>query len=691
MSLQSVFSVCGMCPARCPIEVEIESGKIRLVHGNRYFPGIRGALCTRGAAGIPFIQDMERPQFPLVRTGARGGGRWRRLPWEEAFSLAAEKINAVRKSHGGKAILWQDTGGAFSDLRRAFVRGLNSPNFFAEESMEGVNRQMAALSLFGFTDDQLVLDLANAKETVLQGRNLFESVNIEQANHLMDGMARGGRLTVIDVRSTVTSGKADRFFMIRPGTDYIFNLSIIHTLISKKLYQSAYADKWISGIENLKRSVAPYTPETAEKETGIKAETIVRFAESLAKAAPSVIWHPGWHTDKYKDSYFVCRTAFIINALLGSIGVKGGVPLVNRPEDAGKKGLNKFADLFSKVTEPRVDSDQDGIFAAGSGRLHKAFQSIETAYPYAIKGLVTYQQDPLSDMPDPVRMKSLMEKLEFCISITSTWSQTAWMSDLILPLSPYLERESIIGQIDGLQPTYLMRNRCAEPRFDTLSDWEIVTGLAKQTGIQSLVFKSVEDIWKYQLTDTTVNLLDFDAKGYVRLTDSPMFGKFNPDYRFATASGKIEVMGNPNQPLSGLDPYKNKQKPSTGVFRLTVGGCGFHSGGGTINNLLLNKQMPINVLWINKDAAGQMGIENGDTVLVSAKDRSGRIGVKVTEYIHPEAVFLVTGFGRSLPVESRSYGRGIAANLFMPGGLDMTDSAGGGVAVQEQFVEIRKI
>ena len=101
--------------------------------------------------------------------------------------------------------------------------------------------------------------------------------------------------------------------------------------------------------------------------------------------------------------------------------------------------------------------------------------------------------------------------------------------------------------------------------------------------------------------------------------------------------------------------------------------------------------MPENLLWMNKEAGVQMGIDDGDTVLVSVKDRSGRIRVKLTEFIHPEAIFMVTGFGRTLPVESRSYGKGLAANLLMPGGLDVVDSAGGGLAIQEQFVEIRKI
>src|SRR5512136_396268 len=143
MAAKTVYSVCGMCPVRCPIEVDVENGESRFIQGNRQVRSIRGALCTRGAAGIPFVRDDERPQFPMLRKGERGEGRWQRLSWEEALSHAADKLSEVRSTHGGRSILWSDTGGPFSDLRQAFVRGLGSPNYFCEESVYGVNRQHA--------------------------------------------------------------------------------------------------------------------------------------------------------------------------------------------------------------------------------------------------------------------------------------------------------------------------------------------------------------------------------------------------------------------------------------------------------------------------------------------------------------------------------------------------------------------
>jgi len=51
---------------------------------------------------------------------------------------------------------------------------------------------------------------------------------------------------------------------------------------------------------------------------------------------------------------------------------------------------------------------------------------------------------------------------------------------------------------------------------------------------------------------------------------------------------------------------------------------------------------------------------------------------------------VVHGFGHKLPAASRAFGRGLADNKFMSGGMDRWDPAGGAIAYQEHFVEVAK-
>jgi thiosulfate reductase/polysulfide reductase chain A len=106
---------------------------------------------------------------------------------------------------------------------------------------------------------------------------------------------------------------------------------------------------------------------------------------------------------------------------------------------------------------------------------------------------------------------------------------------------------------------------------------------------------------------------------------------------------------------------------------------------------MLFEQMPENVLWINDKAAEALKIADGEHVTVSRNGYSETIAAKVTPLLHPEAVFVVHGFGHRLPVESRAFGKGLADNRFMQGGLDIWDPAGGGIAMQEHFVKVSKM
>jgi len=694
MNKESVYSVCGMCTVRCPIQVEVERGECAFIRGNPHAAGINGSVCARGSAGIALVNDDERPQYPLVREGERGEGRWRRATWDEALDYVAERLKEIMAGYGGRSILFSDRGGPFRDLHMAFVQGLGSPNYCNHDVSCARNVHHAALSLFGFGRKDVVYDLKNARHVVLQTRNLFEAINVKEVNDLLDSMEKGCRLTVIDIRATVSSTKADRFLMIRPGTDYALNLAVIHVLLNEGLYDAEFTGRWLKDLNTLDRFVRPYTPAWAEQETGIPAGDIAALARELAEARPAVVWHPGWMTARYRDSFYVSRSIYIINALLGSIGAKGGLAVANKPGDVGRKGLKKLVDLFPKSEEKRADGAgwRYPHFDAGPGVLHLAFKAIETEDPYPLKAYIAYRHDPLMAFPDPEALKEVFRKLELLVAVTFSWSDTAWFADVVLPLSPYLERESILACKNGLKPYFFLRQRALEPRFETRADWEIIGGLAERLDLAPLAFKSVEEIWQYQLEGTGVTMDDFAATGMVALTEQPRYRKMD-ELKFKTPSGKIELINDKleGQGVPSLKPYESPRKPPEGQFRITFGRCAMHTQGHTVNNLLLHEQMPENVLWLNRAVGEKMRIADGEVVEVSSQGYSGNIKVKLTEFIQPEAVFMLHGFGHALPAESRALGKGVPDNALMPGGLEVWDHAGGGMAMQEHFVSVRKI
>lgn len=697
MARKDVYSLCGMCTVRCPIMVEVEDGAVRFIQGNPKDAGMRGALCPRGAAGYALTQDSERPQYPMIREGARGEGKWRRVTWDEAFAHVAEKLQAIMAEHGPQSVLWSDRGGPFVDLHQAFMRGVGSPNYCNHDASCARNVQHAALSVSGAGRKDFIYDYKNAKHIVLQTRNILEAINVKEVNGVLDSLDNGGVLSVIDVRANISASKAQNFFMIRPGTDYAFNLAVLNELIFAKLYNAAYVDRHVNNFEALKKFVEPYTPEWAEGETGIAAATLRKFVKQLAQAAPAVIWHPGWMVARYSDSFYVSRTAYLINALLGSIGAKGGLAITNTAKDVGRKGLKKFVDLFEKPAIPRADGAGSVLkhIDAGPGLVHKAYEAMVTGQPYPVKAYIVHRHDPLMAMPDPDAIREAWDNLDFIVATTFTWSDTAWYADVILPMSPYLERDSIIAGGSGLKPMFFYRARAVEPRYDTKADWEIICGLAKALDIEKLAFESLESLHEYQLQDTGVTRADFEKSGQVALCDKPVY-KDMAEFKFKTPSGKLEVINEKweGMGLPSLKPYESPVRPEgDNAFRIAFGRCALHTQGHTVNNSLLSQKMSENTLWLNTARAKALGVNDGDTVRIqggNGKKVEGVIKAYVTDFIHPEAAFMIHGFGHKLPPESRAFNKGVADQEFMIGGLKKEDAAGGGLSLQEHFVRVSK-
>ncbi len=694
---ESISSICGMCTIRCPIRVEVEDGVVKWIEGSPHDPGMAGRLCAKGSAGITMEYDYERPRYPMIRKGERGAGEWQKASWDEALDFIAGKLKTIIDQYGGRAIALSDRGGPFRDIHRSFLRAIGSPNYFNHDCTCAKNVQHAAISLFGSGRKTFNYDYAQCKHLVLYGRNVFESLRVKQANTIMELLDRGGKITYIDVRASGTAMKATRFWMIRPGTDYALNLGIIHTVLRDRLYDAEFVDKWVDGFKDLESFVAPYTPEWAAKETGIPSGEIIKFIHEVAEDRPSVIFHPGWMTARYLDSFYSSRSAYILNALMGAFEAPGGLFFQKGPGDAGGKGLNTLLDTIPKPEDKRVDGCgwKYKHFEAGPGLLHLLYSAILEEDPYPVKAYIVFRHDPLLSLPDPEEQKKALNKLDLLVAIDSNYSETGWYADVLLPSATYLEKSSMLATGKGLRPQFRMRKQVIEPGNDAKPDWEIFKLLAERLGKgEYFKFKDIEEFWEWQLEGTGVTVADLAKKGFVSLTDKPIWWDRMKDLKFKTPTGKIEFVSTllEESGVPSFKEYDRPGKPENGLFRLAFGRSPVHTHGNTMNNPVLHEIMPENNLWINAEKAKELGIENGELVEVLSSDgsNSGTIHANVSEFIHPEVVFMVHGFGRKVPWQTRGYNKGLGDYRFETGLLNVYDPAGGGIALMECLVEVKK-
>ena len=689
---ETKYSICGMCAVRCPVSVQVKDGRPVWIEGNSHDGGMGKSLCGKGGAAFAQREDRQRPTAPLLRRGRRGAGEWREVSWDEAFDFIVNRLQPIIAEHGGRAIMLSDRGGPFADLRQAFLKSLGSPNYMNHDCTCGRNVHHASKSVYGLGRKDFAYDYENSRHIVLFGRNITESLKVKEVKNFLAGIKNGARVTYIDPRASVTAGKASRYWQIRPGADYALLLAIAHCIVDNGYYDHEFVTRYVNGLDEFKRFLTPYTPDWAAGECGIPAAEIEAFCRELNEDRPRVIIHPGWMLARYRDSFHASRMIHILNALLGSIEQPGGLFYPKGAKDAGKSGLKSLASLVPAVNEERADGcgTRYPQWDKGAGMLQTAMEAIDTGEPYPVKAYFVHRHNPFIALPDTREQRRIFDKLDLIVAVDVNFSETAWFADVILPENTFIERDSILRTEKGLKPGFGRRQQCVKPLNNTKAGWEIYLELARRLGKgECFPFKTIEDIWQYQLQDTGLKVADFDAKGFVKLSDKAIW--YDRDQlKFGTESGKIELV-NPKWEAMGvpsLPPYVAPSAPPPGSFRLLFGRTGYQAHGQHQNNPILSELLDVNQLWINPAAASKLGIKNGDLVTVANGDQQGQIKAYVTDRIHPEAVFMLHGFGTDVPVKKRSFGKGLADQIFMQGKLKEWDQAGGGLNLAESFVTV---
>ena len=689
---KEIFSLCFMCSVRCPIRVLVKDDQVKWIEGNPHVTGMEGSLCPKGAAGIALLNDHQRLQSPMIRTGPRGSGQFRKATWDEALDHVAEKLKAIIAAHGPESVAMGERTHLATHVSKTFMKALGSPNHFTHDALCKGSVNTAARSLFGYNDAQIGVDYKNTRHMVLYGRNFFESLEVKGANAFSEAQENGAKLTYIDPRVTVTATKADRYWMIRPGTDLALNYALIHIILKERLFDEAYVNRWSTGLGELRDFVQPFTPKWAETETGIPAAELVDMVREISREKPSVIFHYGYRGASHTNEIYMRRSIFILNALMGSVEAKGGLFFKKGPGLAGGKPARKLTEqTFPEIKAPRFDKAGTPEFPLPDTN-HGVAQMLPGAIlnddPYPIKSLFVFRFEPLMSIPDTHNTRKALDKLDLIVTIDINHSDIAWYSDVILPESIYLERTDCVQQANGLKPQMFLRRQATTPRYDTRPGAMIIKQIAERMDLgQFFPYENMEELVRWQLEGTGFSMEDFDPKGFVAYGDQQIFWDRNDGIPFKTPSGKIEFVSSLLEDVGfkSFPEYEPVAPPPENRFRLTVGRCAQHTHVSTQNNPYLNEIVPENRLWINAESAGRMGIGDGARVKVSSDYGEGTMKAYATDLIHPEAVFMLHGYGHQAQSARRSFEKGVNDSLLMN---NISDMIGGSPALHDTFVRV---
>jgi thiosulfate reductase/polysulfide reductase chain A len=681
---RTVFGICEMCPFNCGIKVTCEEGIVRSVEGNPKEPHSMGKLCARGNSAEQVLYNPNRVKYPLIRTGERGAGGWKRTTWDEALDYVAGKLNEIKGNYGPESIaIIQFPTSMMVPLVTRFQKALGTPNYFTSLGTCKISRVVADITTLGGHILNAV-DFKNAKYIMLFGRNTFETPANSSVQALSAALANGAKLVYLDPRFTVTASKADEWIPIKPGTDLAFALAMMNVIIKEGLYDEEFINNYTYGFDELKGFIGGYTPEWAEGITDVPAEQIERIAIEFATTKPAVA-HPGWHPHGYENETQIRRGILILNALVGNINKPGGIFY---PRGVGLGDIKPPA--YPEITAQRVDGvpDKYPLVPASHGLWQLLPDAIINEEPYPIKALIVYRSNPLQGMPDRNRIIEAFKKLDLLVAIDILPSDTAWDADVILPECTYLERDDPAMVIQGKTPKVALRQKCVEPMYESKHSFWIFKELAQRLGIGNYFDFELDDYINAQLSPLGIDKNYFKDNSIWSSDISPEL-KGLEGVKINTPTGKIELYSKKLE-ANGYDPLPTfvppKEAPS-GMFRLLHGHIAVHTHANpaTFDNAYLNEICSENELWINTDTAMDLGIMDGEYIRVENELSKGRIKAKVTEQIRPDTVFMLHGFGHISPDLTLAYGKGLNDNDFIKAGAD---PIGGVCPMGETFVRI---
>jgi thiosulfate reductase/polysulfide reductase chain A len=675
-----VPTVCGMCEAHCGVLAYTEGQKLLKLEGNFRHSHSLGRICPRGSAGARLLDQVNRIKSPLKRVG----NRFEPIPWEMAFSEIGARLQTLKQRVGAPGLAWLRHPQASDAWDRQFMRAFGSPNIFASTSLGRACRDAACQTTLGGIP---VFDFPNSRYILIFGRNYAESIFTADLNHLTTAKQHGAHIVVFDPRLSNTAALAHEWIPIKPGTDGALLLALIYVLVSEKLYHTSFVENHTVGFKTLADYVQDKTPGWASHITDVAADTIRRLALELAAQKPAcgvdLSWHGAWGS-LYSNSFQTARAALCLNALLGNYGASGGLLFSPKPPLSALP----FKAL-PPVTAKRADGVGDGQYPfAGmtDGLPQKLPEIILTGKPYPIAGLIVNHANPARALPNTRQVEEALAKLELLVVIDVQMSETAELAHYILPESSYLERDDPLVVSRRLVPEVAMRQPVVNPRYDTRAAHAIIAGLAKSTGLESAFGITVKQSVEMQLMSTDQTLATFEKRGVWQSAKHASYG--TP--RFETRSGKVELYSEALK-HAGFDPLPEYEPPRTEpglhAFRLLTGHEFAHTGTSTQNNPYLAALSGENELWIHPAPAARLGIENGRWVIVQAEIGEVRVKAKLTEGIHPEAVWLAHGYGHTVKSEKLSFGKGVNDNLLV--GI-RAEPIAGGAALAETIVTVKR-
>jgi formate dehydrogenase major subunit len=643
LRIRRTKTVCTYCGVGCSFNIWTKDRhilKVQPLDG----PTNGVSTCIKGKFGWDFVNSPDRLTKPLIREN----GKFREASWDEALDLVARKFAEIKAKNGPDALAFVSSSKCTNE--ESYLMQKLSRAVIGTNNMDNCSRYCQAPATQGLFrtvgiggDSGSIRDIENAGLVLIIGSNTAESHPVLATRVKRAHKLRHQKLIVADLREHEMAKRADLFFRPKPGTDMVWLSALSRYLLDSGMADTKFLDNWVNGLNEYKKSLAPFTMEFASRTCGLSEDLLQNAAHMIAKAdGVCVLWAMGVTQHSMgSDTSTAISNLLLITGNYMKTG-SGAYPLRghNNVQGASDHGaMPNFLPGYQSVDDPEVRSRFEANWKVQlpSTKGLDNHEMIEAIHEGKLKSMYLFGEEMSLVDSNANFVCDGLSKLDFFVVQDIFFSATCHYADVVLPASPSLEKEGTFTSTERrIQRLY----EVFEPLQGSRPDWLIIQDIANRLGAN----------WQYQhpseIYDEVASLTPlFAGVTYERLegfkslqwpvaadgTDQPLLYT----KEFALPDGKARlfplVLSEPtDQPNAEFDLHLNNG-------RLLEH---FHEGNLTYRIPGIREKTPDTFVEVSPDLAKQRGIQSGTWVQLTSRYGQVRVRALVTDRVQGKQLYM---------------------------------------------------
>lgn len=467
---------CVLCSQNCGLEVMVENNRIVKVRPDKDNPRSQGYACRKGLNISYYQHHNDRLKYPLKRVGRD----FVPISWDQALTEIAEKFCAIVDKNGPRSLAFMGLGGLGGHSEAVFglrlLNSLGSRYYYNALAGELTGLFWGYGRTIGRQYNFTIFDHDRTDMLLAIGWNGWMSHQMPQARRFLNEISKDPDklLVVIDPRKSETAKKADIHLALRPGTDALFTKALIAIILEEGWQNQVYIDQHVSQLDCVIPWFKDFNSREACRVCQLDYEQVKEVARLFATRKSSL--HADLGVLMGRHSSVTTYLEIILLAICGRLFVPGGNVVPGYLMTMGPHTDDRNPKYWRTI-------QTDFPPLLGMYPPNVMPEEINNDHSERLRAVLISSSNPLRSFADTTAYEQAFSKLDLVVAIDIAMTETAKLSDYVLPDRSLYERwDTTYFQLNYPEIYCQMRRPIVEPEGEPLEGSEIFTRLADKLG-----------------------------------------------------------------------------------------------------------------------------------------------------------------------------------------------------------------